>query len=362
MRTFTRKQKNGKTYIHVDFTINGKRYKKSLNLLDNPKNRKSVKTKILPELQHKLNSEVFIETKMPTFDEYKIESFAMNAGTRRESTRYDFELNYKNHIAPTFGKRKIDSLKVSELKKWQSKLLEKLKPRTVRNIRSVLSSILMDALRDEIISTNPLNLIKVPEIEDADICPFSEEEMFHILEKSEGQNRNFLALAFFSGMRSGEMIGLRWDDIDFKRAEIDISQAIRMGRIGSTKTKSSKRVIDMIATLTPYLLEQKNLTGNNEYVFTDDKGEHIYDIKRIRDYSWKEVLKKCGFKYRPIYHTRHTFATVMLENGEDILWVSHMLGHKNANITLAIYARYIKRGNKIRGAFLEKSKEQKGTI
>ena len=363
MNTYTRKQKDGKTYIYVDMEVNGKRVRKSLNLLDTSANRKSVKDEILPALQYKLNNGEFFksENKMPTFNAYKDESFSMNRGTRRESTQYDYELNYKNHIRPHFGERKIDSLKVSELKEWQSKLLEKLKPRTVRNIRSVLSSILMDAFRDEIITSNPLKLVKVPPIEDVDIRPFAEDEMFHILINSSGQDRTFFALAFFSGMRSGEMIGLRWDDINFKRAEISISQGIRMGRVGSTKTPSSKRVIDMIDVLVPYLKEQKKLTGNSEYVFLNEDGEHLYDIKRIRDYGWKDTLKKCRFKYRPIYHTRHTFATVMLENGEDILWVSYTLGHKNANITLSTYARYIKRNNKIRGGFLEKSVAQNDT-
>jgi len=135
-----------------------------------------------------------------------------------------------------------------------------------------------------------------------------------------------------------------------------------MGRIGKTKTKSSKRVIDMIDVLVPYLKEQQKLTGHCEYVFTDKKGMHIYDIKRIRDYSWKDVLKQCEIKYRPIYHTRHTFATVMLENGEDVLWVSHMLGHKNSSITLSTYARYVKRKDKNRGAFLEATVAQNDTI
>lgn len=61
----------------------------------------------------------------------------------------------------------------------------------------------------------------------------------------------------------------------------------------------------------------------------------------------------CNLEYRPIYHTRHTFATIMLENGEDILWVSNMLGHANSTMTLTRYARYIKRDGKREATFLE---------
>jgi len=364
MNTFTRKQKDGKTYIYVDFTFNNKRVRKSLDLKNTAKNRKLVKDKILPELQHKLNSGMFIEnkTKMPTLNEFKAESFAMHKGTRRQSTQDDYRISYDKHIAPYFGEMKLDKIKPSDIAKWQSILLETLSPSRIRNIRAVLTKIFKDALIDEVIDKNPVSLIPVPKIEKTKITPFSEEEIFKILDNSQGQNRNFFALGFFSGMRSGEMIGLKWSDIDFTRAEINISRGIRMGRISATKTIESTRTIDIIGSLMPFLLEQKELTGDCEYVFVNNKKEHIYDIKRIRDTHWKKTLKKAELEYRTIYQTRHTFATVMLENGEDILWVSNMLGHVNSTMTLAKYARYIKRENKIRASFLEKSLAQNGTI
>jgi integrase len=73
------------------------------------------------------------------------------------------------------------------------------------------------------------------------------------------------------------------------------------------------------------------------------------------------TLQKCDLEYRPIYHTRHTFATVMLENGEDILWVSNMLGHTDSTMTLSRYARYIKCEDKKRATFLEKEVVLKST-
>ena len=364
MNTFTRKQKDGKTYIYVDFTFNNKRVRKSLDLVDTAKNRKLVKNKILPELQHKLNSGMFIENKdkIPTLNEFKVESFAMHKGTRRESTQDDYRISYDKHIAPHMGEMKLDKVKPSHIAKWQSKLLETLSPSRVRNIRAVLTGIFKDALIDEIIDKNPVSLISVPKIEKTKITPFSEEDIFKILDNSQGQNRNFFALGFFTGMRSGEMIGLKWSDIDFTRAEINISRGIRMGRISATKTIGSTRTIDIIGSLMPFLLEQKKLTGDCEYVFVNDKKEHIYDIKRIRDTHWKKTLQKAELKYRTIYQTRHTFATVMLENGEDILWVSNMLGHVDATMTLAKYAKYVKRENKIRASFLENSLAKNDTI
>ena len=126
-----------------------------------------------------------------------------------------------------------------------------------------------------------------------------------------------------------------------------------MGVEKAPKTKSSKRTIDILDSLKPYLQSQYAITGNkNSYVFLNQKGEGYHDIRRIRDSAWRKTIEKCSLEYRTIYQTRHSFATMMLSNNEDILWVSHTLGHKNSSITLEVYARYIKSKEKKRGSFL----------
>jgi integrase len=248
------------------------------------------------------------------------------------------------HITPHLGDLELDKIKPSHIKLWQNTLLKTLSPRRVRNIRATLSTIIKDALADEIIDKNPLALVKSVKVQKVKIKPFSLKEIKLILKNSTGQNRNFFALAFMSGMRSGEMIGLKWEDIDFNKKEISIKRSRKMGVDGKTKTASSNRVIDILDSLLPYLLDQYEITGRyNTYVFLNSKNEPIYDIKRIRDRAWRKTLKECGIEYRTIYQTRHSFATMMLENKEDILWVSSMLGHTDASMTLSKYAHYVKK-------------------
>jgi len=249
----------------------------------------------------------------------------------------------------------LGELKPSDLALWQAKVLESVSVRRIKNIRAVLSVIFQDAVRDELINKNPLSLVKIPKAQKVEIYPFSLNEISLILENAEEQFRNFFALGFFTGMRTGEMIGLKWEDIDFTRREISIKRAIKMGVISVPKTVDSVRDIDIIDTLLPYLENQYQITGKQKsYVFLNSEGEHFYDIKRIRNTHWKHTLERCGLEYRPIYHMRHTFATMMLEHGEDILWVSNMLGHTDSVMTLSRYAKYIKRDNKKRARFLEK--------
>ena len=367
MRIYIKKVKNTKGEIKeslwIDFYDNsGKRQRKSLKLSNTKANMKLAKNKIIPALLHKLENNEFIEKSVPTLNEYKIKSFEMNKSHRRDTTINDYEISYRKHIEPILGKKKLDNIKASDLELWQNKVIESVSPRRLRNIRAVLSGILSDAYRDELIDKNPLTLVRTIKADKVDIKPFSVTEISTILNSSEGQEKNFFALGFFSGMRSGEIIGLKWSDIDFFRLEIKPQRSRRMGKDGKLKTDSSYREVEILDSLLPYLKNQYQITGaHNSYVFLNGDNMPIYDIKRIRDYSWKKTLKKCELEYRPIYHTRHTFATVMLENGEDILWVSNMLGHTDSTMTLSKYARYIKRENKKRGQFLKEELTLNGT-
>jgi integrase len=345
-----------KETLWIRFTHQGKSYRKPLGLDNNRANMRLALHEIMPTMQLKLlNGELF-EKQIPTVDEYSKISFDIHSSTRKETTQSDYRISYEKHIKPYLGKKRIDTLKASDISLWQNKVLESVSPRRLKAIRAVLSTIIQDALRDEIIVRNPLPLVKLPKAEKVEIAPFSINEIFTILNSAEGQYKNFYALGFFSGARSGEMIGLKWEDVNFDKKEIYIRRAIKMGVESSPKTQSSVRYIDIIDSLLPYLKEQYKITGEQEsYVFLNKNGESFYDIKRIRITHWSRVLKECGLKYRPIYHTRHTFATIMLENGEDILWVSNMLGHTDSTMTLSRYARYIKREDRKRAVFLNET-------
>lgn len=357
MKIYVKKVKNVKDEVKeslwIRFNHNGKLIRKPLKLSNTPANKKLAEKQMIPQLMLKLHNEELIKKQVPTLNEYSVKSFEMNKSRRRVSTQNDYRISYEKHIQPTLGYMTLDTIKASDIELWQNKVLESVSPRRLKNIRAVLSGILSDAYRDELIVKNPLTLVKTVKAPKVEIHPFSIDEISNILEHSEGQNRNFYALAFSTGMRSGEMIGLKWSDIDFSKLEIHIQRSRKMGMDTLPKTESSNRVIDILDSLLPYLQHQYKLTGDKDsYVFLNADNEAIYDIKRIRDSHWKKTLEACELKYRPIYHTRHTFATMMLENGEDILWVSNMLGHTDSTMTLSRYARYVKRKEKKRAQFL----------
>jgi integrase len=347
--------------LWIRFSLNGEVIKKSLNIEDNKANRKLANTNIIPQMILKASTGEFFNSskeeikKIPTVSESIVKSLDLHKHKRKIDTQKDLISIFINHIKDFMGSKTIDKVKPSHIEQWQNYMLDKgLSPARVKKSRSILYTMFNDAIKDEIIEKNPLLVVKSPKIPRTIIKPFTLKEIQKILSVSTGWVQNFLALAFFTGARSGEIIGLKWEDIDLAKKQIYIQRSIKMGTISTPKTVNSIRSIDILDSLIPYLEDQYSLTGKKDsFVFLNDKDEHIYDIKRVRNTHWKNVLNLADLEYRPIYHTRHTFATIMLENNEDILWVSNMLGHTDSTMTLSKYARYVKRANTTRATFLK---------
>ena len=285
--------------------------------------------------------------------EYGYKSFEINAPNRRESTTKEYIATYKRHILPYFGKWNLKDIKPSDLKMWQVKLLKNRTGVTVNDIRSVFRGILQDAFYDELIDRNPFDLVRRPKKEKTKINPFSLEDVQLLIENADGWFKHYIITAFFTGVRTGEMLGLQWSDIDFDNNIIYIQRSIRKGLITAPKTENSIREIDMLPVVKNALLEQKEITGNNPYVFVNQYGNFYSSSEKIIRYKWKPLIKKCDLEYRILYHTRHSFASIMLQQAEEIAWVSQMMGHSDIHTTLTKYTRFIPRKNKKRATFLD---------
>lgn len=343
----------------ITFYHQSKRYKKSLGLDDTKANRKLAKNTIIPEIQYKLISGEFFnsdnEKKVPTVGEFSQTSFEIHQNERREITHKRYIRLYEIHIKPHFEKKRLDTIKPSDLARWQNGLLTKVTGKTVKGIRTVFYTIFEDARKDEIINKNPFTLIRSPKTEDFRVKnPFSVEEIFAILKTMPEHIRAFFAIGFFTGLRTGEIIGLKWEDFDFEDKSFRVERSRRQGMETLPKTKNSVRTVEIINTLMPYLLEHRNLSPKESiYMFETYKGIPYNTCDKISSHYWKPTLQKLGIPYRNLYQMRHSFASLMISNGEDVLWVSNMLGHKHSSMTLEKYARYCRLRNRQRGVFLE---------
>jgi len=341
--------------LWVRFSLNGEVIKRSLNIEDSKANRKLANTQIIPQMLLKVHSGEFFEnTIVPTVKDMVIMSLKIHQGSRKYLTQKHYEAGYKNHIIPKFANRKIDTIKPSELAIWQNDLLKTHASKTVAVLRVIFYSMFDDALRDELITKNPFSIVKAPNVETIKkVNPFTKEDIFKLLDKIDISMRCYFAIGFFTGMRTGEITALRLTDIDLDNKIISVTKTRNKGIESSPKTKSSNREVDILDVLLPYLKEHLKLYPTNDYMFeTRNLNPYNSSYQIARKIRWSELLNDLNLEYRTMYQMRHTFASLMISSGEDILWVSNMLGHKNSAITLSVYAKYTKNTKKIRGTFL----------
>ena len=342
--------------IYVQGSIDDKFKRYSTGKEANKLNLSWIKKNHIQELQriHELKTKPKKQTR--DFVEYALKNFELKAPSRKAGTVKDYHKIFKSKIQPFFKNYKLDDITREDLTIWQNNLIKSgLHGKTINNIRGVFNFILDEARKDELIKKNYFTLIDPVKIKKPDITPFSLEEVKLILSNAdESYQKNLTQVAFFTGMRSGELLGLKWDDINFVSKTISIKRAIRDGDITTPKTESSIRTIDMLPLVEEALLKQKKKTYlRNSFVFLNPLGKHFYNNASIRRNFWKNILKLVGLDHRDMYQTRHTFASIMISKNQDILWVSQMLGHASPNITLEKYAKFIKTEKIKRAEFLD---------
>jgi integrase len=312
--------------------------------------------------------------KIPTLDEYAMVSFAMNEGSRKFYTTNRYKSLYVNHIAPVLGAKKLDEIKVRDIKYWYTHLVKTINAHEyASSVKIVLSGILRDAMEDELIDKNVVGSVRFPKKSafknegTVKIDPFTLDEVRTLIDNATGFFRNIIIFQFFTGIRPGEMIALRWEDVNFNSDKITICRQRQDEKnpdsgeceLGPTKTGTTRR-IDMLPIVKDALKEQYKLTGLKDgFVFLSTNGEPYMDHEGLAKRQWKTLLKRCLMDYRNFYQTRHTFASIFLSEGEELAWVSNvMLGHKNIGTTLKYYATFIKKRDVTRGAFLNNERTQ----
>lgn len=228
-------------------------------------------------------------------------------------------------------------MKVSDLKLWQLALSQRgLSPKSIKNNRGVFNYILKDAFADDLIKKNFFQFVEVIPLIEPEIYPFNLEEVNTLIKNASGWFKNYITLAFLTGLRTGEILGLRWCDVDFGEGVINIRQAISDGVISTPKTKASIREIDMLPQVKKALMAQYKITGSKKagYIFLTQHDRFYTKSDSITVYAWKPLLEKCHIQYRILYQMRHTFASIMIQQGEEIGWVSSTMGHKSIYITM----------------------------
>lgn len=350
--------------IEIDFSYQGKRCRETIKLPPNKANFQFAANKraaILHEIAlGKFNyAEHFPKSRHAatlgkltnkTIGE-ALEDFLRNTKRRYEaSTLRGYKSAIYYHLIPTFGNTPIRKLTTNDIKDWMNSL--PISGKRINNVLIPLRIVLSDAYFDGLIDSNPADRVKnVPHRYD-EPKPFKPDEMRLILENCTPHTRNLFQFAFWSGLRTSELIALEWGDIDFAKGVIRVSRASVKRITKQPKTHAGKREVLLLPFAREALERQKEFTfviGGR--IFHNPKTNQPWDTdNQIRERAWLPAITAAGVTYRNPYQTRHTYASMLLSAGENPMWVAQQMRHEDWGMIRKRYGRWIPEVDKTAGS------------
>ncbi|MGQ0701450.1 MAG: Arm DNA-binding domain-containing protein [Panacagrimonas sp.] len=269
----------------------------------------------------------------------------------RQSYRDSVQCILDCHLLPAFGDVPVGAIDRAAALQFRATLGEKrigssmkspraLTSSTINKVMGIARMILEEAgLRHGF--ANPFVSIKRLKNKRIDVEPFSMDEVKLILDTVRPDYRGYLTVRFFTGLRSGEIHGLKWKHIDMDRREILVRETWTGTRTEYTKTDGSQREVAMAQPVFDALQACRPKKCDPEsYVFRNKAGTPI-DNKNFQRRVWDPLLRLLGMKVRRPYQMRHTCATLWLAAGENPEWIARQLGHTTTEMLFRTYSRYV---------------------
>ncbi len=336
---------------YFEVMVNGKRIKKALSTSITEARR--IRDKYLKEINVYgaiQRSEPVKEAKL--FGEVAQQWIKIMLQKVKSSTLEDYRGSMNYYILPIFGNEPIKDIDFLDVEEFRSEM--KCSNKRKNNVLVPMRSVMKFALKAGLIEKNPMDLVDNLKVSKPEIQPLSIEKVHRFLEVVNPKYKNFFIVAFYTGMRFGEMAVLKWKHVDFKLGVIKVRETRVRGEEGRPKTPGSIRDIKMLPPVIEGLRDQRKATmGKSDYVFLNYYGRPLLP-KSVNSHTWKPALKKAGLEPRSLYQTRHTFATLMLDGEEIPGWVQKMMGHESLKMILERYYSYIKNYKRDEGsAFME---------
>ena len=321
---------------------------------DGSKKYKSVYAKTLSEVKDKM-AELYSVRAEKTFHAMKItvreaaEQWLSAARLRvKESSYINYENILNKHILPVLGGMYISSLTSSRINDFiHNKLINGrlsgkggLSAKTVRDIMTVYRSVERYVYREYGIKESNFTMPKVEVQKTDSLTPIERKKLETFLVKNINLTNLAILLCLFTGLRIGELCGLKWEDIDFVSCTLFVRRTVqrisRNGKsqviIGTPKSRTSVRTIPIPAFMMELL--KKYRSCDSSYIITNSAKP---TEPRTMQYRFKNVIKSCGIRNINVHLLRHTYATVCVENRFDPKALSEILGHADASITLNRY-------------------------
>ncbi|MEG7896000.1 site-specific integrase [Bacillus paranthracis] len=313
--------------------------------------------KAMLELEQSLTLGTYIQPNKILYKEYLLERFLEDKMTKvKKQTLNTYRWIVEKHIIPAIGDVELTKLNPMSIQGLYNKLTKEqaLSDENIQKVHTLINDSLKKAERWGLIARNPAALVDRPKAVKKEITVWNVEEVRQFLKYAKKSGRYYIAflLALTTGMRQGEILGLRWKDVDFENSCVRITQTLSSdGKdlLPYTKTKSGSRTIDLpektVTALKKHWLfirgerEEAKSYKNLDLVVCTEFGTptHKSNIRRV----FKFIIKKADIPKIRFHDMRHTHATLLLLQGVNPKIVSERLGHADVRITLDTYSHLL---------------------
>jgi integrase len=279
--------------------------------------------------------------------------------TVKATTFERYEQIARLHLKPALGRLRLKALTPVHVRGlYREKLEAGLSARTVRYIHTTLHKALKQAVMDGLIPHNATESVKPPQLSREEMHPLTPEQaklLLQVAHKIGDRLEALYVLAIHTGLRQGELLGLKWDDVDLEDGSLQVRRTLTITKSGpvftAPKTTSSRRSVKLtshaIEAVTHHLERQLgeidrvgSLWSENGLIFASETGEPLNRHNLTRR-SFKPLLKRVGLPEIRFHDLRHTCATLLLTRNVNPKIVSEMLGHSSIAITLDTYSHVL---------------------
>lgn len=262
------------------------------------------------------------------------------SGTIHHRTWLSRESIVRVHIKPTLGSHRLSRLSHTEINKlYKSKLNEGLAPSTVKLIHVILNQAMMDAVRLKYIRSNPLDRVRAPKLVARDYKILTTEQIHQLFSAiRDTRYEPTIVLGAACGLRVGEALAIRHEDIDLHAGTILIERTLWRGQTYDPKTDKSRRRLKL-PKVAIEVISRFSCKDKGGWLLETAKGKPVSAPNF--HLAWKRILRQSGLPDTKFHTLRHGAASLMLANNVPVPVVSRYLGHSNSGTTMRVYAHMI---------------------
>ncbi|GFP29329.1 hypothetical protein HKBW3S44_00474 [Candidatus Hakubella thermalkaliphila] len=303
--------------------------------------------RVLAEVMREVHRGEYRELPNLSFAEFAKRWLEAQAANVRPKTLAGYRQHLKDRIIPYFGRYKLRSITTEMVEAFKARLMEEISAATTGKHLCTLKMALKTAVVWKYLRENPAAYVKPPRHVKPEPEFLEPSEIQALIQATDPGYRCLIATACFTGLRQGELLGLIWGDLDFASGRIYVRRSLQGGILMEPKSAHSRRAVDIPPSLVQMLKEHQAFQAAtlefNELslIFPNQAGQPM-DRSNLQVRIFEPALKKGGLRKIRWHDLRHSYASMLINDGANIKYVQKQLGHASCQVTLDTYSHLIR--------------------